>query len=142
MTHISSVAYRVGLALAFSLGTAATAQAQTSTCLPVDGYAANFRLSAQLLIRATDSVDVARRTRLQVPVIDTSKVAYVSDSKVCAALVNAINSYMRSTNLVARVYVLDLGNVYLVQDPNARAGEWTPNFSVTHKYGVLGLYSN
>lgn len=142
MTRIPAVVYRVGLALVLSLGAASIAQAQTSTCLPVDGYAANFRLSAQLLILATDSVDVARRARLQLPVIDTSRVTYVSDPKICAALVSAINSYMRSTNLVTRVYVLDLGNVYLVEDPNARAGEWTPNFSVTHKNVVLGLYSN
>ena len=142
MTRLTLLCKRTALALGLSVAVTGGLGAQTSACLPVDGYATTFRLSAQTLLLTTDSVDVARRTRLQLPAIDTGKIAYVSDPKICAALVSAINAYMRSPKLVARVYVLDLGTVYLAEDPDARAGEWTPAFSVTHRGVVVGNFSH
>lgn len=107
--------------------------------MPPDDAADALRGYAQFLIQATDSAHIALRTKLQIPVIDTSEVHYVGDSKVCAALVRAVNTAFRKPDFVERVYVLAIGSMYFVQDPNQRAGEWTPAFSLTRDYRYVGL---
>lgn len=139
MSRVNSFFCRVGVALILLIVATAPARAQTSACLQADEVSASLRRYVQFLISATDPAHVALRASLRIPVIDTSKVSYVSDAKVCAAVVASINTAMLSPNLVTKAYVLDLGTMYFVQDPTQRAGEWTPAFSVTHKYAYVGL---
>lgn len=105
-------------------GCAHVVNAQT-TCLPASGKSAGLVDYVNHLLTAADSAYVPLRSRFGLSGVTTSQVSLVTDERICSQAASAIDRMAGVRNSGRRVYVVQAGTRYLVQDPNGKAGEWT-----------------
>jgi hypothetical protein len=72
----------------------------------------------------TDSIYVAHRQRYHITATDSSNVALVTSDSVCALAGDAYNANLSPAYQSASraVYVVRIGNVYIVTDPSFLSG--------------------
>jgi len=98
----------------------------THTCRPADAGALELRHYARLLA-STDTGYRVLRDSLHIPAAtDTSAIVVVTGpsttcNKAGAAMVSALHLNPAGSR---SVYIIDVGTVYIVEDPTARVGDW------------------
>jgi hypothetical protein len=107
---------------------AAAHRADGQACQPADSLADQQVASIRHIVTSTESHLVATRTAMNLPAATAQEVSYVSDEATCARLAavyreNAGPAGPEST-FTGRVFVVKVRDVYVVQDPGARSGEF------------------
>ena len=92
---------------------------RAGSCAAADTYAVNLVAYMTELATATDDSEALAARRLyRLPAVDKSAVALVTDERTCRRAVTSVRSDSASaTSRVARVYVVRVGDVYVVADP-------------------------
>lgn len=87
----------------------------------------------------------ALRSKLHIPAAPASQVALVSDDSTCTRARQALDSLIHVTNPNAAstlpqraLYVIRIGSVTAVNDPNGRAGEYSPIMFFNPQWSFLG----
>jgi hypothetical protein len=107
------------------IGAAAPRRQVTSQCLPADGRAAGLIAIFKNIIKSTDARDIALRDDVGLTGVDTSGIAVVTDTAICARAAAAIDQLANGKNSGRLVYVLRAGSShFIVEDPHATAGEY------------------
>lgn len=133
-------------ALAFVAGLANEAPAQPATiCRPTDTQAVNMIRYMRELATASlpsDSESVGIRMDYKLPAASASQVLLVQNERTCkSALQSYIGALPASTPKPTRVYVVAVGNTFVVWDALASAFEWTPHVILSSKYVVLTKFA-
>ena len=114
-------------ALTFALGchplVASTAH-RAGSCAAADTYAVNLVAYMTELATTTDDSDaLAARQLYHLPKVRQSAVSLVTDDRTCRRAVRAVRGDAAlATSRLARVYVVRVGDVYVVADPEPWAG--------------------
>lgn len=82
------IAYRIVLAAALLFVPTIT-QAQ-SPCLPADSIAARVQTMLVALVTSSDSAGISARNNVNLPLLDSTSVSFVTDSAKCAGVSNAL----------------------------------------------------
>jgi hypothetical protein len=140
------------LGLVLTVGVATDADAQrggggggtpSATCRPADDLVVDMLTAVRTMVTSTDSVIMAARQRQGLPAVPTSQVSYVTDNSVCAKAEKTYTSNLTGTTATPslQVYVIKVGNVYVVWDPVQVAGEFTTAMTVNNSYKFVAKYS-
>ena len=114
-------------ALAFALGcrplVASTAH-RAGSCAAADTYAVNLVAYMTELATATDDGDALAARRLyHLPAVDAKSVSLVADDATCRRVVASVRGDAAlATSRLAHVYVVRVGDIYVVADPEPWAG--------------------
>jgi hypothetical protein len=108
-----------------------------STCLPPDDYALVLRGFVREIVAATDTGDVSLRVTLGLAKMDSTKVVFVTDNKICNSVAVGYNTAQGTPGLVRQLHVVKAGNVYAAKDPGHMTGEWCPTVSFTSKFKFI-----
>jgi hypothetical protein len=90
---------------------------------------------------ATDSLSVQWRRNVHIPTVTPSAVGLVSDSNTCVRALAAFNKATRfSDGPATRLYLFNVGNVYVGVNPHFQSGEWVQHIIMDSKLAVLMGY--
>lgn len=85
------------------------------------------------------------RSKLHAPATPAAQVVLVSDDSACARARQALDSLIHATNPNAAnplpqraLYVIKIGSITAVNDPNGRAGEYSPIVFFNPQWSFLG----
>jgi hypothetical protein len=121
--------------------TSATGQ---SACLPSD-LGMSQRISAtSRLLASSDSSDIRAVQHKQLSAVRDSSVQAVTTDSICAAARDSYNAALPSAVQQAgrRVYVIRVGNRYLVEDPTVMFGEFGMVMVLDDSFAVLGMFTS
>lgn len=117
-------------------GVALVAMSQTAaaqSCKASDSHSASMLIGLRNLADAADTSNVLLRSKLRTPAVPAAEVVLVVDESGCARAREALDSLIHALNPsapnplpVRALYVIRVGNVTAVRDPNGRAGEYSP----------------
>lgn len=129
-----------GIVLAALFGLVQPLRAQT--CLPADDSSVNDVNWLTLVATSSDSEYAARRQRYGIPATQPNKISYVTEETVCMA---AAAAYQQAVGTQPppggrRVYVVKVGSVYVVRDPQELAGEWERSLVFDKNFNLLSAY--
>lgn len=96
----------------------------SAQCAPMDDRGNELLGWLRDLAVATDEDDREERDSLRLPAVSDSEVAFVQDAAICGAASQAFYRDEASTVPRYAVYVIRVGNVYVVTDNRRRVGEW------------------
>lgn len=124
------------------LGLAVPVSAQT--CLPSDGSSANEVAWLTVVATSSDSQYLVRRQRYGIPSTQANKIYYVTDEAVCVAAAAAYQQAAGTQPSAGdrQVYVVKVGNVYVVRDPDEVNGEWGTSMVFDKNFNVLSAYTH
>lgn len=106
-----------------------------SYCWPADRNAQALWGWMRDIATRTDSVYIATRDSLDIPFTTESKVSIVTSERTCQDAAEAFSAVMGVAPPGGRrVYVIKVNNVYFVQDPSERMGEFTVAMVFTSKW--------
>lgn len=112
---------------------AASAQKTTaSLCRPADALTTELMASLKGTLSSTEEEAAAWRNTVGISAVDTSQTAVITDATICQAAANQVEldikadnpTYAAPTPSRRSVYVVRVGQVYGVVDPNVKLGEW------------------
>jgi hypothetical protein len=101
------------------LGCAYPLGAQTSSgCRPADATSAEGLQRITELVTSTDSVDMAYRTRLNIPATSASIVSLATDTRTCQKGADGFNAWLTNTPPAPRlVWTYKIADAFAVEDP-------------------------
>jgi hypothetical protein len=118
------------------------AAGQTGSCLPLDDEATGMLNWATHLATGTDSSTIASRQGLQVPAVAANRVKLVTKASTCKKASDAYSAALNEPSNPGRaVYVVQIGSVYLVEDPTQLIREWTQGMVFDRKFVLLERYA-
>lgn len=119
--------------LAIMLVSVHTAHAQS--CKSADSETASMLADLQHIADTTDASHARLRAKLKMPATNAAQITLVADDSTCARARQALDSLIHATNMsapnplpVRPLYVIRVGSVTAVRDPNGKAGEYSPIF--------------
>jgi hypothetical protein len=96
----------------------------TGTCRPSDTYAMNLVAYMTELATATDDPEALAARRLyHLAPAKASAVSLVTDDRVCRQALAALGGVPATAGGRARVYVVRVGDAYVVADPDRKVGD-------------------
>jgi hypothetical protein len=114
---------------------AQAAQSQTtSTCLPADSDAVEFRSNVRELVTAVDPDRIAIRNQLGLKAMDSTRVVFVTDNTTCNKVASGLNTAFETPGLVRQLYVVAVGTMFAAADPGHPMGEWLGTSSLDNKF--------
>lgn len=116
---------------------------QEPGCRPVDEEAEGLRdYAVQLATEQTPRMD-AKRQRYGIVAVPESEVQIVvNDRQLCAAAARKFQREFGDKGKVVRqVYVVRIGDRYLVSDPTARVGEFTAHMVFDKHFKLLASFA-
>jgi hypothetical protein len=115
------------------------------SCHAADSNSASMLHDLQQMADTGNTEYPVVRAKLHIPVVPAAQVVLVSDDSTCTRARQALDSLIHATNpnaanpLPARpLYVIKVGSVTAVNDPNGRAGEYTPIDFFDPQWSFLG----
>jgi hypothetical protein len=129
-----------GVAL-WMLPTASAPAQTTSTCQSFNSFARATLNAVRSIATGSDSNWIRSRATTRIPQVSASQVSYVTDAKVCQS---AVNAYAAAANVPAtgrQVYVVKVGNYYVVKDPTVRTGEWYFTVTMDRRFAIVARYT-
>ncbi len=124
------------------LGAAHDLRAQ---CKAADAQSANMiRYMRQLATASvpSDSESVAIRTTYQIPAALATQVTLVNTAKTCQSALVAFKAAAPDvTPAPSSIYMVAVGNVYVVWASNTASSEWTPHVVLSSKFKVLSQFA-
>ena len=129
--------------LAVGVAAARSAAAQ-SVCLAADSLGAPLLEQVRHVASSVDAKMVSYRQYMQIPQTPAGQVQFVTDTRVCTKARDAYTSAIRRTDGVqpsGRVYVIKVGDVYVVHDPVQMTGEFQIQMTLSRTYKILAKYS-
>lgn len=118
---------------------------QAQSCHPSDSSSASMLEDLQQMADTGNAEFRAFRAKLHIPAVPAVQVALVSDDSMCVRARQALDSLIHATNPnaanplpVRTLYVIRIGNVTAVNDPNSRAGEYSPIDFFDLQWSFLG----
>lgn len=127
---------------AMALLLAPPAGAQDAGCRPTDEAAQGLREYAILLATEQSQEMIETRRVYGLVAVPESEVLIVTDRKTCAAAArkyqHALGDRGRSDR---RVYVVQIGERYIVYDPDERAGEFTVHMVFDKHFKLLATFA-
>lgn len=129
---------RLILQLAIILGLAQVASAQ-SACRPVDAELDERVRLTRRLVTSSDADDINARQRQQLPAVADTSVQPVSVDSICAAARDVYNAELPvAVQQTGRsVYVIRVGDRYVVEDPAVKFGEFGLMMVMDQSFAVL-----
>lgn len=107
-------------------------------CWPADRNAQALWGWIRDIATRPDSVYVATRDSLGIPLTTESKVSIITREATCHDAADAFSSEMGVTPPGGRrIYLIKANNVYFVQDPSERIGEFTVAMVFTSKWVLV-----
>jgi hypothetical protein len=131
------------LAAAAHVAPAGPRPAASAACRPFDAYADTLVGTLQALATSTDSGDVAQRNRLGIPATAAASVTYVTTEQVCSKAATAFAANVGVSNgppVSGVLYVVKVANVYVVDDPSQKMGEFSIRMVLTDKFKYLSQF--
>jgi hypothetical protein len=126
----------------FVLG-ASTGRAQ-SACRSADAELdLRIRVTIQL-VTSTDPDDVRARQHQQLPAVADSSVQAIFADSVCIAARDSYDAALpaRMQQAGRRVYVIRVGDKYIVEDPTLKFGEFGLTMVLNQLFAVLGKFAS
>lgn len=115
------------------------------SCHASDSQSASMLLDLQQVADTGGTEYTALRSKLHIPAVPATQVALVSDDSACTRARQALDSLIHATNPDAAsplpqraLYVIRIGSVTAVNDPNGRAGEYSPIVFFNPQWSFLG----
>jgi hypothetical protein len=116
-------------------------RAAVNPCYGRDSYSDAQIAELQSMASATDSLSVRWRRNVHIPTVTPSAVALVSDSDTCVRALAAFNRATRySDGPATKLYLFNVGNVYVGVNPHFQSGEWVQHIIMDSNFGVLTGY--
>jgi hypothetical protein len=113
----------------------------SAPCLGPDSYSDYHIRNLQDIASTTEPYLVEWRERVRLPVVPASEIAFVSDSATCARGVVAYNARANLEGEIAtRVYVLRMGDLYVISNPQYKTGEWVAHFVFDRSFVSRSVY--
>lgn len=132
----------VALLMAFFASAHARGGNESTACMPPSGYADDFRSYIVTLATSTDSVDQAVRTSNDIPAIsDTTQIAFVTDSTVCATAAAAHAQAAQQSGAPLPVYVLRVGPTRYIVFNGQSAGEFFTYYVFDDRFSLLSSFA-
>jgi hypothetical protein len=122
-------------------GASATAQ---SACLPQDAGMSQRISATNRLLASSDSGAIRAREHQQLSAVADSSVQAVTTDSICVAARDSYNAALPPAAQQAgrRVYVIRVGNRYLVEDPTLKFGEFGMMMVLDDSFVVLGQFTS
>ena len=146
MTGVSMRALLLATALGAELSIAlATGPLHEGPCLTDPGREGDLLFHVRELVSEERTLPLAHETRLgdSLPLMPPSQVTVVADVAVCRRAIEAVNAAhdvpdpAAAPYVTTQVLVLRAGSVYVVADPDRKAGEWIPAYVFDRKFTRL-----
>jgi hypothetical protein len=128
------------LAAALWMVAAASAQAQSTSCKPLNDSGQALLNWVRSVATGSDSTWIRARATTRIPQVSANQVSYVTDNKICQS---AVSAYAVAANVPAtgrQAYVVKAGSYYVVKDPTVWSGEWWFTVTTDRKFVVLAKY--
>jgi hypothetical protein len=131
------------LAALLVLGSSSLYGQTSSACRSSDSTSIRMVEWVTNVVTGTDSGSVRQRTQMKLPNVAASKIAYVTDTKVCTKLLSPYNANSALTDSGAPVspsgnlYVIKVGNVYVASDPAKHWGDFMLLMTLDSKFRFL-----
>jgi len=111
----------------------------TSACRPADSTTVRLVQWLSSIVTGTDAAAVQQRNQMKLPVVPASQITYVTDNKVCSKAISPYNanSGMGSVAPSGKLYVIQVGTVYVTNDPVKTAGEFTIFVTLDSRFRLL-----
>jgi hypothetical protein len=138
-SHILS-AFRAALVLSTLLlwAVPANLRAQASSpCRPLDSGGLAVLKSAIARATGTDSAAIRSRQNLQLPAVNANRVSFITDTTLCQ---KAVDAYAVAAGIPATglsVYLVKVGNRYVISEPTVLIGEWWYSMTADRKFKIL-----
>lgn len=116
--------------------------AQEAGCRPTDEHVQGLREYA-LQLATEQSADMdSLRTRYGIVRVDASQVEIVSDARTCASAARKFKHELGEHGKSDRqVYVVRVGERYIVSDPTAKAGEFEVHMVFDKHFKLLATFA-
>jgi len=131
------------IALAVGVAAARSAAAQ-SVCLAADSLGAPLLNQIRHVASSADAKMVTYRQCMKIPQTPAGQVQFVTDTRICSKARDAYTAAIKRTDGVqpsGRVYVIQVGDVYVVHDPVQLTGEFQIQMTLSRNYKILAKYS-
>lgn len=144
--HPRHVYHRRATVTAFAVCLLAVAlPVQGQSCHTSDTESASLLFDLQQMADTGGTEYTVLRAALHVPAVPAAQVVLVSDDSTCARARQALDSLIHATNPnaanplpVRALYVIKVGSVTAVNDPNSHAGEYSPIAFFDAQWTFLG----
>lgn len=132
----------VALAAVILFAVPGLASAQEAGCRPTDETAEGLREYAlQLATEQSTEMDSTRQ-RYGLVVVPESEVEIVSDPRICASAARKFKHGLGEHGKSDRqVYIVRIGERYIVSDPTAKAGEFDVHMVFDKHFKLLASFS-
>lgn len=128
-------------ALLLGFGPAAAAQ----SCRASDSISVAMIIGLKSLVSSSVPAVITERQRMHVPVVAASEIRLVADDSVCSRLATAFGNAIgvRSDGVTpsGRVYVVQVGAVYVVRDPAISEGEYAVQMVMDNLGAILSRFT-
>jgi hypothetical protein len=115
------------------------ARAQGSACLAADETTQGIIKKLSRLMDADAGSVALDRALYGLPRVDPSTITVVTDKTICAKAERAYTAALKSTTSTpsGKVYVIKVGTVYVVQDPQRKGGEYVIEIVMDSQFRVI-----
>ena len=115
------------------------------SCHASDSQSASMLLDLQQVADTGGTEYTTLRSKLHIPAVPAAQVVLVSDDSTCTRARQALDSLIHATNPNAAtplperaLYVIKIGSITAINDPNGRAGEYSPIVFFNPQWSFLG----
>jgi len=118
--------------------------ANAQPCRGQDDNSAFMVAHLKNLVSSANPQDAYQRRDLKIPVVDTSTIVLVTQTQTCNKALTAFLTSLPAgypTPLPTSVYVVKVGNVYVVMHPPPKGEKGSPYAVLDSKFTVLSKYS-
>lgn len=123
-----------------SVPSAGLGQGQTA-CAPADSVSQYLITKLKRLMQATSGRVALARAMAGIPQVDAATIVLVTDCDLCAKAERAYTSEVDANPPTSsKVHVVRVGSVYVVSDPQRRAGEFSVEVVMDAAFRVLSKH--
>lgn len=119
------------------IGLIIPASAQTLSPCRTDGLAPAELEWAVWVATSADADAAESRANLNIPAVSASKVALVTDTRICQKAVDAYSLAASVPSTGRSAIVVKIGTIYVVKDPTLLLGEWIYGMILDSKFKVI-----
>ena len=132
---------KIAVAFVALLGSAPRLYAQS--CRAADSTSTFMLNAVKNMMTSSDSHIASERQTLHLPLIAADSVALVADESVCSRMATAYSAVLPANKTPSgKVYVVQVGAVYVVRDPAIVTGEYVTEMVINDQGVVLARYGS
>lgn len=120
-----------------------TGSLTAQSCRPADDRSEFMLNTLKNMMVTTDGHVRASRDFEGIPAVDSADVVLVTDERICDKALRAYNEGVPSgVQGSTSVYVVQVGDAYVVLDPTRMAGEWAIEMVMDSHFNVISRFGS